>query len=91
MDPSSEEEGLGDVKLKGRVTPPLHLFDHLDSPTYEELLKQNWELFADSDQEIECSESFTLKDVPEQLELLGSPQGNRLSALRCCSLIETIQ
>lgn len=80
-DSSDEEEDSEDVNLEGRVTPPLRLFDHLESPTYEELLKQNWELFDGSDQEPECS---TLKDVPEELELLDSPEG----ALKCCSLID---
>lgn len=88
LDSSSEKEGPEDNKLEGRVTPPLRLFDHLDSPTYEELLRQNWELFEDSDQEPECS--YTLKDVPEDLELLDSPGGNLLCVLRCCSLIELL-
>jgi hypothetical protein len=86
LDSSSEEEGPEDNKLEGRVTPPLRLFDHLDSPTYEELLRQNWDLFEDSDQEPECS--YTLKDVPKDLELLDSPGGNLLCVLRCCSLIK---
>lgn len=77
--PDSSSEA-GDVKLQGRVTPPLHLFDYLDPPTYEESLKQIWELFEHSDQETECS--CPLKDVPEKLELLDSPKGNRLCVLR---------
>ena len=39
--------------------PQLCLFDHPDSPTYEKLLKQNWELFEDSDQELEYSCTLT--------------------------------
>ena len=46
LDLSSDED-------EDRVSPPLHLFDHLDSPTYEELFEQNWALFEDSDQELE--------------------------------------
>jgi len=86
LDSSNEEELFEDTVLEGRVTPPLRLFDHLDSPTYEELFEQNWQLFEGLDEELESS--YTDKDVPEDLGLLNSPRGNRLCIPGCCSLIE---
>ena len=47
---------------------PLPLFDHSNSPTYEELFDQNYKLFEDLDQELESSRAHS--NVPD------SPKGN---------------
>ena len=86
LDSTSEEESFEDVISEGRVTSTLPLFDHADSPTYEELFEQNWQLFEGSDEEFESSCADL--DAPEDLSLVDSSKGNKSCILRYCSVIE---
>ena len=82
LDSTSEEESLEDVISEGQVTSTLTLFDHVDSPTYEE----NWQLFKGSDEEFKSSCADL--DTPEDLSSVDSPKGNKLCILRYCIVIE---